>query len=59
MHPMLRYYKQTWWVWLALCVTFIVLGIKVSFLFFIFLPALLAYSIYFGMIRVSEHGDQI
>ena len=59
MHPMIRYYRQTWWLWLLLTVAFVVLAWYVSALFWIFIPFLLAYSVYFGLIRVSELGDKI
>ncbi len=57
-HPMLRYYAQTWWLWLLLVVAFALIGYYVTALFFIFIPFLLAYSVYFGLIRTSEERDR-
>lgn len=59
MHPMLRYYKQTWWLWLLLVIVFCVIGRYVSGLFFVFIPFLLAYSVYFGLVRTSEERDRL
>jgi hypothetical protein len=54
MHPLLDFYRRTWWLWLAFVSLFITLGIYVSFVFWILIPGLLIYSIYFGMVRASE-----
>ncbi len=58
MEALLQFYKKTWWLWLAFTILFIVLAINVSGLFYIFIPGLLGYSIYFGMIRGSEMQEK-
>lgn len=61
MHPsmenLLRFYKKTWWLWLLFTILFIVLGLYVMPLFYIFIPGLIGYSFYFGIVRGSEMGD--
>jgi hypothetical protein len=54
---MLRFYLRTWWLWLLFVVLFVVLGLKVSYVFFILIPVLLGYSVYFGMVRASEEQE--
>ena len=56
MHPLLYFYSRTWWLWLAFVALFITLGIYVSAIFWILIPGLLIYSIYFGMVRSSEEA---
>ena len=58
MHPLLDFYRRTWWLWLAFVALFITLGIYVSFIFWILIPGLLVYSIYFGMVRASEEAPE-
>jgi hypothetical protein len=48
------YYRQTWWLWLLFITVLVVLSYKLSSLFIIFIPATLAYSFYFGIVRVAE-----
>lgn len=57
MHPLLRFYLNTWWLWLGFLIVFVLLGIYVMPLFFIFIPGLLAYSLYFGSVRVKEEEE--
>ncbi len=54
MEALIRYYRKTWWLWLLFVITFALLGYYVIALFYIFIPGLLAYSVYFGIIRGSE-----
>ncbi len=54
MDNLLRFYKKTWWLWLLFCALFVVLGIYVMSLFYFFIPGLLGYSLYFGIVRGSE-----
>lgn len=58
MHPLLRFYLKTWWLWLGFLIVFILLGIYATALFFIFIPGLLAYSLYFGSVRVKEEEEE-
>lgn len=57
MENLLRFYKKTWWLWLLFCILFVVLGIYVMPLFYIFIPGLIGYSAYFGIVRGSEMND--
>ena len=54
MTSMADYYRQTWWLWLVFVIVFGLLGHFVVALFYLFIPGLLIYSAYFGMVRVSE-----
>ena len=58
MHPMLAFYKQTWWLWLLFVALFAALSWYVSFLFVLMIPGILGYSIYFGIVRTSELAEQ-
>jgi hypothetical protein len=58
MHPMLAFYKQTWWLWLLFLGVFVALTVKVSALFVIMIPGLILYSIYFGVVRTSELAER-
>ncbi|HEX8339763.1 MAG TPA: hypothetical protein VF624_02535 [Tepidisphaeraceae bacterium] len=59
MHPLLDFYRRTWWLWLAFTAMFVLLGLNVSFVFLILIPALLVYSVYFGMVRASEEERRV
>jgi 4-hydroxybenzoate polyprenyltransferase len=54
MHPMLAFYKQTWWLWLLFLGVFVALSYFVSPLFIVMIPGLILYSVYFGVVRTSE-----
>jgi len=56
MAPMAKFYFQTWWVWLLLMAGFIVLAWKVSCIFWLFVPGILIYSVYFGWVRVTDES---
>lgn len=58
MHPMLAFYKQTWWLWLLFLAVFVALSYYVSPLFVVMIPGLLLYSVYFGVVRTSELREQ-
>ncbi|MDB5328730.1 MAG: hypothetical protein JWM57_4299 [Phycisphaerales bacterium] len=58
MHPMLAFYKQTWWLWLIFLAVFVALSYYVSPLFVIMIPGLILYSIYFAVVRISELKEQ-
>jgi hypothetical protein len=57
MDALWRFYRKTWWLWLAFVIVFALLGYYVIGLFYIFIPGLIAYSAYFGIIRGSEMAD--
>ena len=57
MHPMLAFYKQTWWLWLLFLAVFVGLSYYVSPLFVIMIPGLILYSLYFGVVRTSELAE--
>lgn len=54
MDNLLRFYKKTGWLWILFCIVFVVMGMYVMPLFYIFIPGLLGYSLYFGIVRGSE-----
>lgn len=58
MHPMLAFYKQTWWLWLIFLGVFAALSWYVNLLFVVMIPGLILYSIYFGVVRISELEEQ-
>ena len=58
MDDLIDFYKRTWWLWVIFVITFILLGYFVVPLFYIFIPGLLGYSVYFGMVRASEEREQ-
>lgn len=58
MHPMLAFYKQTWWLWLLFLIVFVGLAVYVSPLLVIMIPGLILYSIYFGVVRTTELAEQ-
>ena len=58
MHPMLAFYKQTWWLWLIFLIVFAAMSYYVSALFVVMIPGLILYSIYFGVVRISELNEQ-
>ncbi|HEY0009481.1 MAG TPA: hypothetical protein VGB55_12205 [Tepidisphaeraceae bacterium] len=55
---MLDFYKRTWWLWLLFIVIFALLGVYVTRLFIVFIPGLMAYSVYFGAVRISEENER-
>ncbi|HEX4056496.1 MAG TPA: hypothetical protein VHX86_19720 [Tepidisphaeraceae bacterium] len=48
------FYRQTWWLWMLFLICLCVLAYIVSLVFLVGIPALIAYSIYFGIVRVAE-----
>ncbi len=54
MEALLRFYSKTWWLWLLFVIVFALLGHYGPTLFYLFIPGLIGYSIYFGLIRGSE-----
>lgn len=58
MHPLLAFYKETWWLWLIFMLVFVALTYYVSPLFVVMIPGLIGYSIYFGIVRTSELNEK-
>lgn len=57
MDEFLQIYKQTWWFWLLTVIISIVLARTISgvgFVFYLLIPILLGYSVYFAYVRGSE-----
>jgi len=48
------FYKQTWWLWLLFAAALIALAYYTSLIFLFGLPILIAYSVFFGFLRVAE-----
>jgi len=53
---MAKFYLQTWWLWLLLMAGFVVLAIKVSCIFWLFVPGITVYSFYFGWVRITDES---
>ena len=54
MNKMLEFYKRTWWIWSLFVLLTAVFAIVVTPLYWIVLPCLLLYSIYFATVRRIE-----
>ena len=48
------FYRQTWWLWLLFLVGLGLLAHFISLAFLFGIPALIGYSVYFGIVRVAE-----
>jgi len=55
MEDLLIFYKRTWWAWLLIVITLVLLGTYVNGIIFILVPIILVYSVYFGMVRISDN----
>ena len=53
---MAKFYAQTWWLWLLLLVAFVVMASMVHPVFWLFVPGIIAYSFYFGWVRVTDES---
>lgn len=54
MDEFLHFYKQTWWFWLLMVIASVILARTVLGVFYLLIPILLAYSVYFAYVRGSE-----
>jgi hypothetical protein len=48
------YYRQTWWLWLLFIIALAGLAYYLSLVFLLGIPILIAYSVFFGIVRVAE-----
>ena len=58
MHTIGGFYKQTWWLWLLFVLLFAFLTYKVSLIFIVLIPGIILYSVYFGVVRVTELNEK-
>ncbi|QDU55404.1 hypothetical protein [Aeoliella mucimassa] len=58
MGPLVGLWRDTWWVWLILAVLVIVLGVLVTWFYFVMLPALPGMFVYFAFNRYDENGNE-
>jgi len=54
MDQLIDFYKRTWWAWALLVVALAMLGWYINPIIWIVIPGLLAYSVYFGVVRGSD-----
>jgi len=48
------FYRQTWWLWLLFAIALVALAYFTSLIFLLGVPLLIAYSVFFGVVRVAE-----
>ena len=54
MDQLIDFYKRTWWAWALLVVALAMLGWYINPIIWIVIPGLMAYSVYFGVVRGSD-----
>ena len=54
MNKMLQFYKRTWWIWSLFVIFIAVAATYVTPLYWIALPGLVLYSVYFATVRRIE-----